>query len=48
MEANRTEYDGQGNYAKQETEKTFKVKPKKPKKTKGSKGFKDFIPNIKA
>ncbi len=45
MEANRTEYDGQGNYTKQETEKTFKVKPKKPKKTKG---FKDFVPNIKA
>ena len=47
MEANRTEYDGEGNYAKAETEKTFKVKPKKPKKTKGSKGFKDFVPNIK-
>ena len=45
MEANRTEYDGQGNYAKQETERTFKVKPMKPKKTKG---VKDFIPNIKA
>jgi hypothetical protein len=26
-----------GNYAKAETEKTFKVKPKKPKKTKGFK-----------
>ena len=48
MEANRTEYDGSGNYAKAETEKTFKVKPKKPKKTKGSKGFKDFVPNIKS
>ena len=47
MEANRTEYDGAGNYAKAETEKTFKVKPKKPKKTKASKGFKDFVPNIK-
>ena len=44
MEANRTEYDGSGNYAKANTEKTFKVKPKKPKKTKG---FKDFVPNIK-
>ena len=48
MEANRTEYDGSGIYAKANTEKTFKVKPKKPKKTKGAKGFKDFIPNIKA
>ena len=47
MEENMREYDGSGNYAKAETEKTFKVKPKKPKKTKGSKGFKDFVPNIK-
>ncbi len=45
IEANRTEYDGAGNYAKANAEKTFKVKPKKPKKTKG---FKDFVPNIKA